>query len=116
MVVGLIYSNAPVVMVTFHDLPVALAAAVPAILAAPLAYDLLVRREQVVVTPALPWIVAYFVVEILATILARDISGAAASLQAIAIEGLALYILLTTRSGRRRSCGRSSGPSSPSGR
>jgi O-antigen ligase len=95
VVVGLIYSNAPVVMVAFHDLPVALAAAVPAILAAPLAYDLLVRRERVVVTPALPWIVAYFVVEIVATILARDISGAASSLQAIAIEGLALYILLT---------------------
>jgi putative inorganic carbon (HCO3(-)) transporter len=95
VVVGLIYSNAPVVMVTFHDLPVALAGAVPAILAAPLAYDLLVRRERVVVTPALPWIVAYFVVEVVATIFARDINGAATSLQAIAIEGLALYILLT---------------------
>lgn len=95
VVVGLIYSNAPVVMVAFHDLPVALAAAVPAILAAPLAYDLLVRNERVVVTPALPWIVAYFVVEIVATIFARDISGAASSLQTIAIEGVALYILLT---------------------
>jgi O-antigen ligase len=95
VVVALIYSNAPVVMVTFHDLPVALAAAVPAILAAPLAYDLLVRNERIVVTPALPWIVAYFVVEIVATILARDISGAMSSLQTIAIEGVALYILLT---------------------
>jgi O-antigen ligase len=95
VVVGLIYSNAPVVMVTFHDLPVALAAAVPAILAAPLAYDLLVRGERVVVTPALPWIVAYFLVEIVATIFARDINGAATSLQTIAIEGLALYLLLT---------------------
>ena len=95
VVVGLIYSNAPVVMVTFHDLPVALAAAVPMILTAPLAYDLLVRRQPVVVTPALPWIVAYFLVETVATILARDIGGAAASLQTIAIEGLALYLLLT---------------------
>lgn len=95
VVVGLIYSNAPVVMVTFHDLPVALAAAVPAVLVAPLAYDLLVRHQPVVVTPALPWIVAYFIVEIVATIFARDISGAAASLQTIAIEGVALYILVT---------------------
>ena len=95
LVVGLIYSNAPVVMVSFHDLPVALAAAVPAILAAPLAYDLLIRREPIVVTPALPWIVAYFVVEIVATIFARDIVGATSSLQTIAIEGVALYVLLT---------------------
>jgi O-antigen ligase len=95
VVVGLIYSNAPVVMVTFHDLPVALAAAVPAILVAPLAYDLLVQRRRVVVTPALPWIVAYFVVEIVATMFARDIGGALGSLQTIAIEGVALYILVT---------------------
>ena len=95
VVVALIYSNAPVVMVTFHDLPVALAAAVPAVLAAPLAYDLLVRRQPVVVTPAFPWIVAYFVVEIVATIAARDIIGATDSLQTIAIEGVALYLLLT---------------------
>ncbi len=95
VVVGLIYSNAPVVMVTFHDLPVALAAAVPAILVAPLAYDLLVRRRRVIVTPALPWIVAYFVVEIVATMFARDIGGALASLQTVAIEGVALYILVT---------------------
>jgi O-antigen ligase len=95
VVVGLIYSNAPVVMVTFHDLPVALAAAVPAILAAPLAYDLLVRGERVVITPAFPWIVAYFLVEILATIFARDIGGTTDSLQTVAIEGVALYLLLT---------------------
>jgi O-antigen ligase len=95
LVVGLIYSNAPVVMVSFHDLPVALAAAVPAILAAPLAYDLLVRRQPIVVTPALPWIVGYFVVEVLATIFARDIIGATSGLQTIAIEGIALYVLLT---------------------
>ncbi|MEO5941045.1 MAG: O-antigen ligase family protein [Candidatus Limnocylindrales bacterium] len=95
VVVGLIYSNAPVVMVTFHDLPVALAATVPLVLAAPLVYDLLVRRERVVVTAALPWIVAYFVVEIVATALARDINDAATRLQAIAIEGVALYLLLT---------------------
>ncbi len=95
VVVGLIYSNVPVVMVTFHDLPVAIAAAVPAILVAPLAYDLLVQRRTVVVTPALPWVIGYFVVEILATITARDISGTTSALITVAIEGVALYILLT---------------------
>jgi O-antigen ligase len=95
LVVALIYSNAPVVMVTFHDMPVAIAAAVPAILAAPLAYDLLVRRDRVVFVPALPWIACYFVVEIVATILARDVPGAADSLETIAVEGVGLFLLLT---------------------
>jgi hypothetical protein len=56
IVVGLIYSNAPVVFVQYHNVPVAIAASVPLILAAPLAYDLLVRRQRIVLTPAMPWI------------------------------------------------------------
>ena len=95
LVVALIYSNAPVVMVTFHDMPVAIAAAVPAILAAPLAYDLLVRRDKVIIAPAVPWIALYFVVEIVATLLARDVPGAADTLETIAVEGVGLFLLLT---------------------
>ena len=95
IVVGLIYSNAPVVFVTFHGLPLAIGAAVPFILVAPLAYDLLVRRERIVVTPALPWIVVYLVVLIVSTIGSRDTGDAASALSAFVIEGLALYILVT---------------------
>jgi putative inorganic carbon (hco3(-)) transporter len=95
VVVGLIYSNAPVVLVTFQNLPVALAAAVPAFLVAPLAYDLLVERKKVVITPALPWIVVYFVVEIIATITARDINNSFGELVTVAVEGVLLYTLLT---------------------
>jgi O-antigen ligase len=82
IVVGLIYSNAPVVFVTFHGLPLAIGAAVPFILVAPLAYDLLVRRERIVVTPALPWIVVYLVVLIVSTIGSRDTGDAASALSA----------------------------------
>ena len=34
------------------------------ILVVPLGYELLIRRQKVVITPAFPWIVAYFLVQI----------------------------------------------------
>lgn len=95
IVVGLIYSNAPVVLVQFHSVPLALAAAVPLALAAPLAYDILVRREAIVLTPAMPWIAAFLVVEILSTITARDTTDAMSSLTTFLGEGIGLYVLVT---------------------
>ncbi|HET9520809.1 MAG TPA: O-antigen ligase family protein [Candidatus Limnocylindrales bacterium] len=95
IVVGLIYSNAPVVFVTFHDVPLIIGASVPLVLAAPLAYEILIRRQKIVVTPALPWIVGYLLVQIVSTIASRDTGAAAAALGSFAIEGLALYILVT---------------------
>ncbi len=95
IVVGLIYSNAPVVFVQFHGVPLALAAAVPLALAAPLAYDILVRRQAIVLTPALPWIAAFLVIEILSTITARDTTDAVSSLTTFLGEGIGLYVLIT---------------------
>lgn len=95
LVVGLIYSNAPVVLVSFHDLPLVIGASVPLMLAAPLAFDLLVRRQPIVVGPALPWIGIYLVVQIISTILARDTADATAALGSFVVEGLGLYLLIT---------------------
>jgi O-antigen ligase len=95
IVVGLIYSNAPIVFVTFHDVPLVIGAAVPLALAAPLAYEILIRREKIIVPPALPWIVAYLLVLIVSTIASRNTSAAVSELSSFAIEGLALYILVT---------------------
>jgi O-antigen ligase len=47
------------------------------------------------VTPALPWIAAFLVVQIVSTITARDTNAAADALGAFATEGLALYLLVT---------------------
>lgn len=95
LVVGLIYSNAPTVFVTFHSLPVVIGGSVPLILAAPLAYEILIRRQKIVVTPALPWIVLYLLVQIVSTITSKDTAGSAAELGSFAIEGLGLYLLVT---------------------
>jgi O-antigen ligase len=95
IVVGLIYSNAPVVFVQFHSVPLAIGASVPIILAAPLAYDILIRRHKIVLTPAMPWIAGLLVVQILSTLTARDPSDAAASLGTFFVEGIGLYLLIT---------------------
>jgi putative inorganic carbon (HCO3(-)) transporter len=95
LVVGLIYSNAAVVMVQFQGAPFVLAAAVPLILLAPLAYSLLAERRPIVVTPALPWIVLFLVVQLLSSIVAEDVAAAAAAAGAFLLEGLVLYVLIT---------------------
>jgi putative inorganic carbon (HCO3(-)) transporter len=95
LVVGLIYSNAPTVFVTFHSLPIIIGGSVPLILAAPLAYELLIRRQKLVVTPAMPWIVLYLIVQIVSTITSRDTASSASELGSFAVEGLGLYFLVT---------------------
>src|SRR5919109_1586451 len=71
LMIALTYSNAAVVLSRFQDLPPIIAAAVPAILVVPIAHSLLVRREGVVIDPALPWIVGYLLVQLLSTMFAR---------------------------------------------
>lgn len=95
IVVGLIYSNAPVVLVTYHSVPVIAAAIVPLILIVPAAYDLLVRRQPIVLTPAMPWIAIFLVVQIISTITSLDVLDASDSLATFATEGIGLYILVT---------------------
>ncbi len=95
IVVALIYSNAPVVLSQFHDVPIAIAASVPLILAAPLAYDILVRHQKIILTPAMPWLAAYLVIQIVSTITARNTTDALSSLSTFLGEGIGLYLLIT---------------------
>jgi O-antigen ligase len=94
VVVFLLYSNAAVVLVTRFGAPLLIGAIVPMILVVPLGYELLIKREKVVVTPAFPWIVVYFLVQILGTLFARDVPAAAGELLNFVVEGLGLYLLV----------------------
>jgi O-antigen ligase len=94
VVVFLLYSNAAVVAVTRFGAPLLIGAIVPMILVVPLGYELLIKRQKVVITPAFPWIVAYFLVQILGTLFARDVPAAAAELLNFVVEGLGLYLLV----------------------
>jgi hypothetical protein len=92
--VFLLYSNAAVVAVTQFGMPAFLGAVVPMILVVPLGYELLIRRRTVIVTPTVPWIVGFFLVQILGTLFARDMSAAVGALVTFILEGLGLYLLV----------------------
>ena len=94
VVVFLLYSNAAVVAVTRFGMPLLIGAMVPMILVVPLGYELLIRRQKVVITPAFPWIVVYFLVQILGTLFARDVPAAAGELLNFVLEGVGLYLLV----------------------
>jgi O-antigen ligase len=94
VVVFLLYSNAAVVAVTQFEMPVFVGAIVPMILVVPLGYELLIRRRTVIITPAFPWIVGFFLVQILGTLFARDMPAATGELVTFVLEGLGLYLLV----------------------
>jgi O-antigen ligase len=93
-VVFLLYSNAVVVAVTKIGIPVIAAAVVPMIFVVPLGYELLIRRQKVIITPAYPWAIGLFLVQILGTLFARDLPGTANVLLTNIEEGFALYFLV----------------------
>jgi putative inorganic carbon (hco3(-)) transporter len=94
LVVAVTYSNAAVVAVRFHDVPFALAAGTVGLLAAPLAYFLLIRRESFVIPSAVPWILAYLLVQLVSTLFAKDSASASEALGVFITEGLLLYLLI----------------------
>jgi putative inorganic carbon (hco3(-)) transporter len=94
LVVAVVYSNAAVVAVRFHDVPFALAAGSVFLLCVPLGYFLLIRREPLIVPRAVPWIFGFLIVMTLSTLFARNSSAAASGLSIFVTEGLLLYLLV----------------------
>jgi O-antigen ligase len=94
VVLFLLYSNAAVVLVTRFELPVFVGAVVPMILVVPVGYELLIKRRPIVITPAFPWIVLFFLVQIFGTLFARDMISATAELVTFLLEGIGLYLLV----------------------
>jgi O-antigen ligase len=71
-VVFLLYSNAPAVAVQFHGVPFIVAAMVVLPLFIPLTYYLFLRREPLVISSALPFILLFVIVGVVSAILSRD--------------------------------------------
>lgn len=95
LVVFLLYSNFVVVAVKFHGLPFIIGAAFPLLLLIPLGERLIFRREKLVFHAAFPYIVLFLVVELVGTLLARDIGQATSNLVETVLEGLVIYLLIT---------------------
>ena len=94
-VVSLIYSNAVVVGVRLHGVPEAIQYVVPLLLALPLADRMLRQREALVSARALPFAAAFLVVQIISTILSREPARAFEAVEVSALEGVALFVLIT---------------------
>ena len=94
LVVGILYSNAAVVAVRVHNVPFTIAAGSTFVLAIPLGYYLLVRRQRLIIPPAVPWILGYLVVQLVSTMLSRDSALASQAVATFVAEGLLLYLLV----------------------
>jgi putative inorganic carbon (HCO3(-)) transporter len=93
LAVGLVWSNALVVAATVHGVPRVVGLAVPALLCVPVV-DHIARDREVVLPPALGWLLAYSLVVVLGLFVARDRELTVAGLVVFATEGLLLFLLV----------------------
>jgi hypothetical protein len=89
------YSNVAVIAVRFHNVPYLIGAAFPLLLAIPLAAIIILRREKVVFTAALPFMLLFLFVQFLGTLFAHNVNEAFSELSIFIVEGLAIYFLIT---------------------
>lgn len=94
LVIGLIYSNTAVVLVTFHGLPVFTALVVPLLLVVPLGYRLLALRQPIVVPRTAVWLTLFTLATIVSTLFAADIRSALDGLLEFVVEGIGIYLLV----------------------
>jgi O-antigen ligase len=94
LVVAIVYSNAAVVAVRVHDVPFALAAGSTGLLLIPIAYFLLIRRQPLLIPPAMPWALGYLGVSLVSSLLSRDSASSAEAVGIFVTEGLLLYLLV----------------------
>lgn len=95
VVVAILYSNAGVIAVHFHDVPSFVAAATPALLIPPLAAFIVLERRAIVVTSAFPWIVIFLLAQLISGIASTDAGTAFDTIVTFALEGIGLYFLVT---------------------
>jgi len=94
VVIGILYSNAVVVAVTFHGVPYLIGSSVPLLLAIPLIHYVVLRRERVVLGPVLPLIGLFLVIELFSATFSKNPVFSLGKLGISAVEGLCLYFLV----------------------
>jgi putative inorganic carbon (hco3(-)) transporter len=94
-VIFILYTNAAVVAVRYHGVPDFAGAAVPALLLIPLASYLIFRRQKLIITPVLPLVFFFLVIQVIGTLTAQYIGAATAALMNFIVEGICLYFLIT---------------------
>jgi hypothetical protein len=94
IVAFLLYTNAAVIAVRFHGAPFVVAAAFPLLLGIPIARNLLLRGEQLIIPRATPYIFAFFVIQLVGALFSIRPEEAITNFIGAALEGLVLYLLM----------------------
>ena len=95
VVVFVLFTNAAVIAVKFHDVPSLIGGALPALLVFPLATFLIFRREKIIINPVLLPIFLFLAVQVVGALFSDFKGTALANVQTFALEGLGLFFLLT---------------------
>ncbi len=94
-VLFILYSNLAGVGVAFHGVPKPIAAAFPLLLAIPLTWELLFRRQPLIVSPVLLILLLYLFVQAVSMAFSSDAVRSSDAVLTLAVEGVALYLLIT---------------------
>lgn len=92
---AILYSNAAVIAVQVHGLPFAVGAGFVALLGAPLALRLIVRRERVIATPGSFLLILYFGVLALSAAISDDPGESFVWVATFVTEGFVMFLALT---------------------
>ena len=95
VVVFILFTNAAVIAVKFHNVPSLIGAALPALLVFPLASYLLFRREKLVINPVLLPIFLFMGVQVVGALFSDYKGTALDNVQTFLLEGLGLFFLIT---------------------
>jgi O-antigen ligase len=94
-VVAILYSNAAVVAVQFHNVPYLVGTSVPVLLVIPLASYLVFRREKIIINDVLLLLVLFLAVQLPGVLFSGNINVSANTLFNYVIEGIGIYFLIT---------------------
>lgn len=90
----ILFTNAAVIAVNFHGLPLAVGSAFPLLLLIPFTYHVIFKRERIIFTSLMMLLLGLLLVQLLGTLNAFSISEAANELFVFVVEGVAIYFLL----------------------
>ena len=94
VVTFLIFINAPVVAVQYHRVPFVIAAAIPMLLVLPVAHQVFIKRQPIILTGATPPLFLFMLVQLLGVPHALRSDDAAEVVFASLTEGMVLYLLV----------------------
>jgi O-antigen ligase len=95
VVVIVLFTNAAVIAVKFHNVPSLIGASLPALLVFPLTTYLILRREKIIINPLLLPIFLFLAIQVIGTLFSEYVGPALDSLQTFVLEGLGLFFLMT---------------------